>query len=60
MRKIVKQLVLAVSVVAVLGVSALLKDHFSPPKSQRPEPRPVSGPKPAWGWDFSGFDRPIP
>ncbi|WP_382262472.1 hypothetical protein [Helicobacter baculiformis] len=37
-----------------------VEDHFFPPEPQRPEPRPVSGPKPAWGWDFSGFDRPIP
>ncbi|WP_276206415.1 hypothetical protein [Helicobacter sp. L8] len=38
MRKIVKQLVLAVSVVAVLGVSALLKDHFSPQKANAQSP----------------------
>ncbi|WP_121022262.1 hypothetical protein [Helicobacter vulpis] len=37
-----------------------VEDFFSPPEPQRPEPRPVTGPEPAWGWDFNGFDRPIP
>ncbi len=47
---------------AIIGreVGERVQDFFSSPKPQRPEPKPVSGPKPAWGWDFSGFDRPIP
>ncbi len=43
------------SVLFMLGISSFLAK-----RPQCLEPKPVSGTKPTWDWDFSGFVTPFP